>query len=475
MRTGMILILGGILYCLLCWIRDRPGSALEMLVSIGGGLPKRLIRCFTGRVREENAAYLFAQRPIETRRTAYVKMQFGLWITVTLATGLLVQTADLILKNQTQKEPQKVETTLERPEFNASDQELVYEVNAEKDGELYTRTVTIEVPKKEPDTETVEKLLDQAQSYVEEYFSNYPENGETWPDFYQDTVITCVSKSSDWIDHGGKIQWEAIKEPVTARIQVQLSAFGKDRQLLVFCPISPKEETIQQEVDRMIQRLQQGEFLTETTLFLPETGENQVKYQWNVPSQKRQVSRTDVVFWIIILPIGLLIWYKMWLKEKLKNRKKRIYRSYPDMLNKMMILMGSGMSAVKAWETITEDYRKQKEQDQKEEPLYEEMQQAENRFHNGIAFSDAVRGFADRIRIQEVSQFAAILQSSWRRGDDHVLMHMRELHDRSWEIRKNQIRKQSEEADTKLLLPLILMLIVVMIIVLTPALMTMTV
>ena len=40
-------------------------------------------------------------------------------------------------------------------------------------------------------------------------------------------------------------------------------------------------------------------------------------------------------------------------------------------------------------------------------------------------------------------------------------------------MRKRQVRKQSEEADTKLLLPLILMLVVILIIVLSPAMISM--
>ena len=103
------------------------------------------------------------------------------------------------------------------------------------------------------------------------------------------------------------------------------------------------------------------------------------------------------------------------------------------------------------------------------------MLRVENRIRTGYSFAEALRIMAESLKIREIRQFAAILSASWKRGDEHVLLHLQELHDRSWDIRKNQARKASEEADTKLLLPLMMMLIVVIIIVLSPALMTMTV
>jgi len=49
------------------------------------------------------------------------------------------------------------------------------------------------------------------------------------------------------------------------------------------------------------------------------------------------------------------------------------------------------------------------------------------------------------------------------------------LNQEAWDMRKKQVREKTEEADTKLLLPLMLMLIVILIIVLSPAMISMKV
>ena len=135
--------------------------------------------------------------------------------------------------------------------------------------------------------------------------------------------------------------------------------------------------------------------------------------------------------------------------------------------------MGAGMSITKAWIRITDDYMDYKRRYKQEEPLYEEMLYASLRLKNGYSMNEVIRVFSQRNTIRELQQFCTILQTGWKRGDTHVLVHLKELHDRSWELRKRTARKLSEEADTKLLLPLMLMLMVVMIIVLAPAMMTM--
>ena len=54
-----------------------------------------------------------------------------------------------------------------------------------------------------------------------------------------------------------------------------------------------------------------------------------------------------------------------------------------------------------------------------------------------------------------------------------MLERLKEMNSEAWGEHKKRIRIQSEEAETKLLVPMILMLTVILMIILTPAMLTM--
>ena len=86
---------------------------------------------------------------------------------------------------------------------------------------------------------------------------------------------------------------------------------------------------------------------------------------------------------------------------------------------------------------------------------------------------EALEAFSARIPLREIRRFVSLLIQNLKRGDEYLLVRLREMSEEAWETRKKQVREKSEEADTKLLLPLMMMLVVVLIIVLSPALITM--
>ena len=59
------------------------------------------------------------------------------------------------------------------------------------------------------------------------------------------------------------------------------------------------------------------------------------------------------------------------------------------------------------------------------------------------------------------------------RRDEFLLERLKEMNSEAWGEHKKRIRIQSEEAETKLLVPMILMLTVILMIILTPAMLTM--
>ena len=106
-------------------------------------------------------------------------------------------------------------------------------------------------------------------------------------------------------------------------------------------------------------------------------------------------------------------------------------------------------------------------------PLYEEIYRESKELESGSSMREVVEEFTVQIRFKEARRFAILLVQNLKRGDAFLISRLKELNQEAWEIRKKQIRAKSEEAETKLLIPLMLMLVVILIIVLAPAMITM--
>ena len=442
MRIGLILEGLGLLYCCFCWIRDRPRTKDQFLTA----LTRKWIR-----------------------KQEHHQKEVGLFLLLMLLGGAVS------LGLAQQRSAGKTESlSLERPAYGEKERQLDLKVTAENGKEKVSRNVILTIPPREPDQATTERLLDQAEKEVREELASFADTAGRWPEDREEVQVVCRidAEYEKYIDLFGRIQWEEVQEDITIPVGVFLSAYGRTRTFESRICLKKQTRTLSQTLSDTLNNLEEGRYLKEDRMALPVTADNGVHLSYE-KEKDRESPLLRALLLILVLPAIAAVCAEQKYKQEKKQRRRRIYHIYPEMLNKMTILLGAGMSIVKAWERITADYRLEKQRTSRTEPLYEEMLAAEGRMHSGHSVAEALQSFAEKLEIKEIRQFAAILTAGWRSGDTHLLVHLKELNDRSWEIRKKQIRKLSEEADTRLLLPLMMMLVVVMIIVLSPAMMTM--
>lgn len=467
MKILLILEGMGLLYCLYSWIRDHPHTRMEWLVSTGKGIYRLLFRKGK-KTGSEFAEWMFPNVSDEERNRLYFSMRIGgilLWI--------LLGNAVFLLAVYTEKPEIFPGIHIQRPAYGEEERNFQYQLSIQEGDKIIAEVVDIQVPEQKPSQEEIEKQFMEAEALLHQRIEELTQDTESLnlPEAYKDIGIEYQSNTREWVGDDGKIYWEHIREEQQAQIQAKLFYEEKEQVVLLEWNMIPKDTGIWNEMDTVKKALKEGVYLTDEALELPTQGENGVQYHWSIPDDNSRIGLG--ILWILIFPILITYMQGQEQKQKLRIRKERIRQRYPDMLNKLMILMSAGMSITRAWMRITEDYTIQKVKYNQDEPLYEEMIYAGKRLNNGYSMGEVIRVFAQRNSIREIQQFCAILQTGWKRGDAHVLLHLKELHDRSWDIRKRTARKLSEEADTKLLLPLMLMLVVVMIIVLAPAMMTM--
>lgn len=160
--------------------------------------------------------------------------------------------------------------------------------------------------------------------------------------------------------------------------------------------------------------------------------------------------------------------------EREKKRKELLMLEYSELVSKLQIYLGAGMTVRTAWERMAKDYQEQLSRtDRKEKkPVYEEVLRTCTDFNRGISESEAFRQFGRRCGLRPYLKLSSLLEQNRKTG----LKNLRQMLDDdvadAFEERKNLAKKQGEKAGTKLLLPMFMLLAIVMVIVVVPAFMS---
>ena len=173
-----------------------------------------------------------------------------------------------------------------------------------------------------------------------------------------------------------------------------------------------------------------------------------------------------------ILLMGMLIcacaWYMMdrRIHERTIERSRQLAIDYPQLISRVVLYLGAGMSVRNVFYKCASEYRSQQEAESKRKAgkkqniryLYEEIAEAEAYMH-----------FGRRCHSRQYTKLCSLLVQNLRRGNDTLLAVLQEEAQSSFEERKNLARELGEEAGTKLLLPMMIMLGVTMLIIIVPA------
>ncbi len=161
-------------------------------------------------------------------------------------------------------------------------------------------------------------------------------------------------------------------------------------------------------------------------------------------------------------------------REREKKREKELLLDYADILSKLMVLTGAGLTVRNAWERMVRDYEAGLAQGRlTPRAAYEEMRQTAVQLQSGLSEGEAYRAFGRRCKVQCYLKLSSLLDQNRKAGTKNLrAIFETEMAD-ALEQRKNLARRLGEEAGTKLLLPLFLLLGIVMVMIMVPAMMTM--
>ncbi len=178
-----------------------------------------------------------------------------------------------------------------------------------------------------------------------------------------------------------------------------------------------------------------------------------------------------------IFPVlGILLAVLLHIKEgidkqkKIKKREQQLLFDYSEVVAKLVVYIGAGLTVRGAWEKIAAGYEEAVRQGKRSKrPVYEEMLKTAGQLGSGMAEGQAFSEFGRRCGLQSYRKLTALLEQNRKTGSRQLRPALELEMVTAFEQRKNLAKKLGEEAGTRLLLPLLLMLGVVMVMIVVPA------
>lgn len=168
---------------------------------------------------------------------------------------------------------------------------------------------------------------------------------------------------------------------------------------------------------------------------------------------------------VVVVIVGIFIGKDKDVNKKLNERNEQLMEDYPEIVSKLAMLIGAGMTVRGAFKRIASENKKRY--------AYEEMKYAVNEMESGTLESVCYRHFCGRVKLQKYVKLISLLEQNSRMGSRGLIADLKNESQDAFEDKKSNAEKKGEEAGTKLLLPMFMQLFIVMVVIMVPAFMGM--
>lgn len=392
-----------------------------------------------------------------------------------LPSAVAVTAAVLLLFLHDKKTEQQI-TELKRPDYGEGD--YTYTLHALYDNGDYT--VEIPVSARKLSGAELQTAFDAAFELISDkmcgnnpsldevreniiFTSSVPEYGMT-ADYTLDdySVINCFGEvNNKEVTQGGQ------KYIVNVQLTYGMLSQSYKIPVTVLPPVYNEEQI---KVNKIISELKKADSADmDADMRLPKNVEG-----LEIAFVKKPESRV----WIILLPLFavFVLWYykSFVVKKRAENeREGQLRLDYSEIVSKLSLLMGAGMSGANAFAKISRDYAEaKKERKQTVRCGYEEVAAASGRIAAGVSEPEAYAAFGRACRLHSYIKLASLLTQNVIKGAEGFNIMLRGEVSEAFAERKALARTKGEEAATKLLMPMVMMLAVVLVIVVVPAFMS---
>lgn len=279
-------------------------------------------------------------------------------------------------------------------------------------------------------------------------------------------TISWESDSYSIVNTDGTVSNEELEEGTAVALTAHFQYEELDWDYQMYVQVNPMAYTEQELLRRRIEELLHlQEEHTESTeqMVLPES-------VGSLPIVWKEIIEDGSGYLLLLILTAALFLY--WARgrepdRRLEIRRKELLMDYPEIVNKLALYMGAGMTIRNAFFKMGEDYKKQ--QKERKRYAYEEILMTCYELQSGRSEKEAYDHFGKRCQVQVYMKLSTLLSQNLRKGSNDLLRVLRQEADNAFAERKNLAKKLGEEAGTKLLVPMMMMLCIVMVIIMIPA------
>ncbi len=247
--------------------------------------------------------------------------------------------------------------------------------------------------------------------------------------------------------------------------QIAYFYYGEELYTHTF-EIEERPTVLESMEQRLIQEVEKENSRTryEENVFLPEELDG-LPVRWKMV----QEDYSTIVFLLVLLAaVGVYFLKDKDLHDDWLKRKMHMRMSYPILLNKFVLYMEAGLTVRGCFLKIATEGQG-KGGDLAGSEIYQEMLYSCNELNAGISESLVYERFGKRTGLEEYTRFATMLSQNLKKGNATLKNRLREESEKARTETIHIRKKLGEEAQTKLLLPMVLMMTIVMLLVMVPA------
>lgn len=353
------------------------------------------------------------------------------------------------------------------------DAELIWEI-PEKELE---QELSVHVAEQGLTKEEQQALLAAAEQEIAETFPGENESvDEIRKDVcirsqYQDGQVTAdwSFDSYQYVDLEGHVMNDSLEEEeILVKAVVELGCDSQTLEYQFFFQICPKIYSEKEKINNKLKQelIKKNEKTNDSTLILPESIDDQTII-WKEKSERMPLK---LLFLGMIAAGCVPLVEKSRKQEEEKRRKEKLQSEYPELVSKLTILLGAGMTLFSAWNKIATNYsNKRKNNTILIHPLYEEMLITCHEIESGVGEARAYERFGERCGLHRYRKFCSLLVQNLRKGTRGLVQLLEQEVSDAFEERKNLAKKSGEEAGTKMLFPMMMMFGIIIVIIMVPA------
>ncbi len=255
---------------------------------------------------------------------------------------------------------------------------------------------------------------------------------------------------------------------LTATLKYKSYSESYDIKVKILPPIWTESEIIIKSILDKVQLANEGS-ITDKYMELPQSIDGKQINWGEIKSDSGRMVLLLGVFAAIIIYFGK----DNELQKQIKKREQQLLSDYPDIVSKLTLLLGAGMTIKGAWQKIALDYREKKEAEPKYYRYsYEEMLITYYEIIGGVSELQAYEDFGKRSKNQRYMKLSALITQNLRKGSRGLSQILESESSDAFEDRKAFAKTFGEEAGTKLMVPMFLNLILVIVMIMLPACMS---